>query len=105
MKRLRTLSPGRLPAIVAVFALLVAGAGIAQAALDGSGPKPDPKPLGEAVHDALTAKPVAGITARIEFTNGLLPSGSLPQGQASPLAAGAEGRLWATDDGRMRLEL
>ena len=46
-----------------------------------------------------------GITARIEFTNGLLPSGSLPSGTASPLAAGAKGRLWMTGDGRFRIEL
>jgi outer membrane lipoprotein-sorting protein len=105
MRRLRTISSRRLAAIVAIVAALVAGAGIAQAALGGDGPKPDPKPLDQAIHDALNAKPVAGITARIEFTNGLLPSGSLPAGQGSPLAAGAKGRLWMTGDGRLRLEL
>jgi hypothetical protein len=105
MNRLRTLSTRRLSAVVALVAALAITAGIAQAALDGGGPKPDPKPLDRAVHDALTAKPVAGITARIEFTNGLLPSGALPKGQGSPLASGATGRVWVTGDGRMRLEL
>jgi outer membrane lipoprotein-sorting protein len=44
------------------------------------------------------------VTARIEFTNDLLPAGSLPEGAVSPLAAGAEGRLWMSGD-RFRLEL
>jgi outer membrane lipoprotein-sorting protein len=104
MRRLRTLPTRRLWAIVAAVAALAAGGGIAQAALGGS-PKPAPKPLDRAVLDALRAPAVNGITARIRFTNGLLPSGSLPDGSSSPLLAGASGRLWLTDDGRARLEL
>ena len=45
-----------------------------------------------------------GLTARIRFTNNLLPSGSLP-GTSSALTSGADGRLWLTKDGRLRLEL
>ena len=45
------------------------------------------------------------MTARIAFTNNLLPSGSLPENTASPTLTGAEGRLWLTNDGRLRLEL
>jgi outer membrane lipoprotein-sorting protein len=48
---------------------------------------------------------VDGVTAHVTFTNGLLPSGSLPRDAASPLASGAEGRLWLAGDGRARLEL
>src|SRR3954447_16845770 len=104
MRRLRTASTRRLATIVAVLVAAVAGAGIAQAALTRA-PKPAPKALDRAVYDALTAKPVAGITARIKFTNDLLPSGSLPQETASPVLTGAEGRLWLAGDGRVRLEL
>jgi hypothetical protein len=45
------------------------------------------------------------VTARIAFTNNLLPSGALPQGSSSAMLTGATGRLWATNDGRFRLEL
>jgi outer membrane lipoprotein-sorting protein len=104
MKTLRTLPTRRLYAIVAAVAALVLGGGIAQAALDGSS-TPEPKPLDGAVYDAVTAPAVDGITARIEFANGLLPAGALPEGQGSPLAEGAEGRLWMTREGDLRLEL
>jgi outer membrane lipoprotein-sorting protein len=104
MRRLRTASTRRLVTIAAVLVAVAAGAGIAQAALD-SAPKPDPKPLDRAVHDALNAPAVEGVTARIEFTNNLLPSGSLPENTASPILTGASGRLWLANDGRLRLEL
>jgi len=104
MRRLRTASTRRLATIVAVLVAAVAGAGIAQAALTTSS-KPEPKPLDRALHDAVNAPPVKGVTARIEFTNHLLPAGSLPQGSASPALTGATGRLWLADDGRLRLEL
>jgi hypothetical protein len=42
------------------------------------------------------------VTARIKFTDNLLPSGAL--GTSSPLLTGATGRLWV-GDGRARLEL
>src|ERR687898_1492685 len=105
MRRLRTTSSGRLVAIVAALVALALTGALAQAAISGSDPKPDPKPLDRAVHDAMTAPPVDGVSARVTFTDGLLPSGSLPQGAASPLAAGAEGRVWLAGDGRARLEL
>ena len=104
MRRLRTASRRRLATIVAAVLLLAAGGGIAQAALSGSGPTPDPKPLDRAVLDALHAPQVEGVSARVTFTNGLLPAGSLPNGSASPLAAGAKGRLWVSPQGA-RLEL
>jgi hypothetical protein len=103
VRSLRTLPTRRLWAILAAVAALAAGGGIAQAALGGA-PKPAPRPLDRAVLDALRAPAVPGITARIRFTDGLLPSGSL-QGRTSPLLAGASGRLWLTGDGRARVEL
>jgi outer membrane lipoprotein-sorting protein len=105
MRRLRTLSSRRLTAIVATALVLAASAAIAQAGLIGADPKPEPKALDRAILDAANASTVDGLSARISFTNGLLPSGSLPGGGASPLAAGADGRLWMAQDGRFRLEL
>jgi outer membrane lipoprotein-sorting protein len=105
MRRLRTLPTRRLWAIVAGVAVLAITAGIAQAALSGNVSKPRPKALARAILDALRAPEVKGVTARIHFTNNLLPSGSLPEGGTTPLATGADGRLWMTADGRARLEL
>src|SRR5690606_22884425 len=105
MNRLRTISTRKLLTAVAAVAALVAGAGLAQAALSGGGPTPPRTPLATAVHAALTAAPVEGVTARIAFDNRLLPSAALPRGAASPLLGGATGRLLIARDGRFRLEL
>lgn len=105
MNRLRTISTRKLIALVAGLIVLIAGAGIAQAALGGSNTVPPRTSLPNAVHEALTAPQVAGVTARIEFKNNLIPSGSLPSGTGSPLVSGASGRLWWSQDGRFRLEL
>lgn len=104
MRRLRTISTARLVAFAVALVVLAAGVGIAQAALKGA-PKPAPKPLDVAVHDALTAPTVPGVTARVHFTNHLIPSGALPEGTVSPLMAGASGRVWIANDGRFRVEL
>jgi len=105
MRRLRTISTRRLYGLVAVVVLLAATAGIAQASLNGSASAPPRKPLDRAVLDALRAPDVQGVSARVEFTNGLLPAGSLRGGGASPLLAGATGRVWVAGDGRFRVEL
>jgi outer membrane lipoprotein-sorting protein len=104
MRRLRT-APFHHVALAAatVVALTIGAVGIAQAV--GGGGTPPPKPLAQAVYEAANAPDVQGITARIHFTNGLLPSGSLPEGATSPMITGADGRLWLTNDGRLRLEL
>ena len=104
MRFLRTASTPRLLMLLAATVELALSAGFAQAALDGAD-KPDPKPLDRAILDAVNAPAVEGVSARVTFTNGLLPAGSLPDGAASPLAEGAEGRLWLAADGRARLEL
>jgi outer membrane lipoprotein-sorting protein len=90
--------------LLAATVALALSAGFAQAALDGAD-KPDPKPLDRAILDAVNAPAVEGVSARVTFTNGLLPAGSLPGDAVSPLAEGAEGRLWLAADGRARLEL
>jgi len=105
MRRLRTASARRLTAILVIASALALTAGIAQGALTGAGPTPSPKALANAVLDAFNAPEPEGVTAKIEFTNDLLPSGSLPNGMASPLAAGADGRLWIQKDGDFRVEL
>ena len=105
MRRLRTASTRQLTIVVAVVAVLAASAAIAQGALTGAGPKPSPKALAGAILDAFNAPEPEGLEAKIHFTNNLLPSGSLPGGAASPLASGADGRLWIQKSGRFRLEL
>jgi outer membrane lipoprotein-sorting protein len=97
----------RIYAVVAAVAVLAAGGGIAQAALNGSddGPKPPSRPLAQAVLTALQAPKFQGITASVRLTNNLLPAGSLPKGVSSPLAAGGDGQLWLSGDRRVRLDL
>ncbi|MGH2973516.1 MAG: LolA family protein [Solirubrobacterales bacterium] len=103
MRFLRRISTRQLLALCVSVAALVIGGTVLAMATTSSGPKPSPKKLPVAVHDALTAPPVKGVTARIQFTNHLIDSGSV-QG-VDPLLTGATGRLWASSDGRVRLEL
>ena len=101
---LRRLPTSRLLALLAlVLVVLGGGTAIAVAALNGSGATPPAKPLDAAIHDAVAAPPVDGVTARITFTNRLIDKSSV--GGGSPLLSGATGRLWAAADGRLRLEL
>jgi outer membrane lipoprotein-sorting protein len=103
MNHLRTASTRRLLALIAgVVAVIAGGTAIALAAT-GSGPVPPPKPLASAVHSALGAPAVKGISARISFSNHLIDSSSI-QG-ADPILSGATGRLWLSSDHRLRLEL
>jgi len=103
MKLLRRMPTRQLLALGAAVVALVIGATAIALATTGGGPKPDPKPLPAAVHDALTAPDVQGVSARIQFTNHLIDSSSV-QG-SNPILTGASGRLWASSDGRVRLEL
>ena len=103
MKLLRTTSTRRLLAgLTGLLVTILAGSAIAIAA-SGSGPKPAPKPLARAVHDALAAPAVAGITARITYTNHLIDAGNI-QG-TDPLLTGASGRLWVSPGHGLRIEL
>src|SRR5690349_7766308 len=106
MRRLITLPARRLWMLLAAVCVLALGAGIAQAALRSGGSTPPAKPLDRAIRSAANAPSPAGISARIEFVNHLLPSGSVGwRTGSSPLLQGATGRLWLTGDGRMRLQL
>jgi outer membrane lipoprotein-sorting protein len=103
-----------LPRLIALCAATVAfgvgGAAIASAV--DTGKLPEPKPLPQAIHDALAAAPVEGVSAQIQYTNHLLEGANLAGGAggggglaSSPLLQGASGRLWVAKDGRVRLEL
>ena len=96
---------------------LAAAIGVSATALAfalGSGPKPPAKSLPQAIHDALEAPPVEGVSASVTLTNHLLEGANLATGSeqgsgggiaSSPLLTGASGRLWIAKDGRARLEL
>jgi outer membrane lipoprotein-sorting protein len=93
---------------------LVVALGVSLSALAlalGTAPTPPPKSLAQAVHDALAAPAVDGVSARIKLTNHLVEGANLADGSSAsqlastPLLSGADGRLWIAKDGRMRLEL
>jgi outer membrane lipoprotein-sorting protein len=104
VKIFRTLSTARLIALAAVVVVVAAGGAFAVAATGGSGPTPAPKPLAQAVHDALAGQKPSGITADIGFTNTLFPSGAITGQAGSALMSSATGRLWVNQSGG-RLEL
>jgi outer membrane lipoprotein-sorting protein len=105
VKIFRTLPTTRLIALVGGIAVVLAAGAIVVAARGSSGSTPPPKPLAQAIHDALGAAEPAGVTARISFTNKLFPSGALTGQAGSALMSGATGRLWAnTNGGRLELQ-
>src|ERR1700704_6285559 len=101
----------RLPTLrlfLSLGTLLAAGAAaavIAVTATSGTGGPPAAEPLAQAVHDALSAGAPEGVSARVVFTNKLLPSSDLFGNFSSALLSGASGRLWLTNDGHGRIEL
>jgi hypothetical protein len=99
----RTMPTRRLVAGGAALVVVAAGGvAVAQADLSG-GATPPPKPLAQAISDALAApKPQDGVYARVAFTNTLIPGGTLAT--STPLLSGASGRLWASAAG-IKLEL
>lgn len=105
MSALRRISTRRLLALCAVTVAAVIGVTAVAMATAGGGPTPPPKPLANAVHDALGAPAVPGVSARIQFTNHLVDASSIEG--TDPLLAGASGRLWASPEGggKLRLEL
>lgn len=104
MNVLRRISTVRLVSLIAVVAAVALLGGIALARAGGA-PQPPRRTLFAAVNHSLGGAPVQGVSARIQFTNHLFPSGALPQGSASALLTGATGRLWLADNGRFRVEL
>jgi outer membrane lipoprotein-sorting protein len=103
MKFLRTVSTSRLLAMIAGLVAAIAACTAIAVAAAGTGPVPPPKPLAQAVHDALGRPMVKGLSARISFTNHLIDSSDI-QG-IDPILTGASGRLWLSNDRRLRVEL
>lgn len=100
--------------LACVLALLLGICATALAFALGDGQTPPPKPLADAIHDALAgngSETVQGVSASIQLTDHLLEGASLASaGQSgglasSPLVTGASGRLWISKDGRVRVEL
>jgi outer membrane lipoprotein-sorting protein len=105
MSALRRLSTQRLIGVIALLLVLVTGGvAVARSALSNGTPPPA-SPLDKAILAATSGPAPAGVTARIDFTNTLIASGSLPNGATTPLLSGATGRLWIQDGGAFRLEL
>src|SRR4051812_20311577 len=94
-RRVVAVSVGALLAIIALAA-------VASAAIGGGGSAPPARPLASALHDGLTAPPVAGVTARVDFSTDLF-SGATTE-TSSALLKGGSGRLWAAKD-KLRIEL
>jgi len=104
VNRLRHLSSRGLAALLVA---IVAGAtvlAVGATALAGNGRNQPSTDLATALHSALVAPPVQGVSADIKFTNNLIDSSSVGA-HGNPLLTGATGRLWASNDGRLRLEL
>jgi hypothetical protein len=104
MRVFRTASTRGLIAGLATVGVVAIAATVAIGASGSGGPTPQPTSLANAIHDALTAPPPEGVTARVHFTNNLLPSGALAGQAGSALLTGADGRLWVDRTGG-RIEL
>jgi outer membrane lipoprotein-sorting protein len=75
-------------------AALLSAISVTAYAVTRSGPaKPPERSLASAVHGALTAKPVTGVTAQFTVDQHLL-AGSSQTFSSNPLAAGATGKVW-----------
>jgi outer membrane lipoprotein-sorting protein len=104
MRLLRTISTQRLLATIAGLVIAIAAGTAIAVAASGTGPVPPREPLAKAVHAALAANTVQGLTARISFTNHLIDASNI-QGK-DPILQGASGRLWlSTSTHRLRIEL
>jgi hypothetical protein len=103
MKFLRTAPTGRLLAVLAAVVVVIGGGSAIAVAASSGGPVAKRSSLAAALHRALSARPVKGLFAHITFTNGLIDASNL-QG-SDPLLQGASGRLWISNDHRLRLEL
>ena len=106
MKYLRTVSTHRLLATLTGLVVAAAGGTAIALAASGSGPVPPRSGLAPALHKALSAPAVTGLSARITFTNNLIDTSAI-QGSglgSDPILTGARGRLWLSSD-RLRLEL
>ena len=98
------LSPNRLLVLTSALLAAAVAAAVVAAAAVGDAARPAPKPLLSAALDSFSADRPPGVTARIRFTNNLVPAGALTTTE-SPLLTGGDGRLWLAADGRFRAEL
>jgi outer membrane lipoprotein-sorting protein len=107
MKYLRTVSTHRLLATLAGLVIAAAGGTAIAVAASGAGPVPVRSGLARALREAISARTVTGISARITFTDNLIDTSVLQgTGQGSdPILTGATGRLWLSSDHQLRLEL
>jgi outer membrane lipoprotein-sorting protein len=105
LRFLRTASTRRLLVTIAGALAVIAGGTAIAVAATGSRPVPKAQPLAGAVHQALSAPKVTGISANISFTNNLIDSSDFTGQSSDPILQGASGRLWLSDDGRLRIEL
>ena len=105
MSYMRRLSTRSLLLVIAGVCLLAIGGATIAIGASGGGPTPAAKPLDQAIQDALSGQHPDGVTARVQFTNNLFPSGALVGQAGSALMTGASGRLWLTGDGQGRIEL
>ena len=86
---------------ILAIALLSAISVTAYAVTRSGAPKPPKRPLASAVHNALTAKPVSGVTAQFTVDQHLL-TGTSTTLSTNPLLAGATGKVWV-GGGHVRL--
>ncbi|HWD76477.1 MAG TPA: hypothetical protein VG371_15160 [Solirubrobacteraceae bacterium] len=105
MKFLRTASTSHLLAVITGLVVAAAAGTAIAVAATGSGPVPKAKPLAQALHSALTAPSVNGISADIQFTNNLISSTNFTGDNKDPILQGATGRLWLSKAHGLRLEL
>ena len=105
LRFLRTAPTRRLLATIAGTLAVIAGGTAIAVAATGAGPVPKAQSLSGAVHQALSAPKVTGISANISFTNNLIDSSDFTGQGSDPILQGASGRLWLSDDGRLRIEL
>jgi hypothetical protein len=104
MRFLRTVSTQRLLAIIAGLIIAIAGGTAIAFGAAGGGPVPPRESLATALHQAAAAPAVSGFSARIQFTNNLINSSNI-QGSDPILNGTPTGRLWVSNDNRVRLEL
>ena len=100
---LRRSSSKTLIAVTGALVALVVGGAVVAAGSAGDAGAPPAKPLAQAIADSFAGPQIEGISARIKFTNKLLPSTGF--GGQDPLMAGGSGRLWASNSGDVRIEL
>jgi len=100
----RSTSSKSLLALGASIGLIAALGAVAATGADGGDDRPPAKPLAEAIASSLDGQEIDGISARVTFTNEMLESAGIVEG-VDPLMGGGSGRLWASNDGDVRIEL